>query len=87
MQMKEILHPGVIKTSGMCAVGGGVLRMRGTALFIALRKCHYRQIRRRGGPRVVKHSLGLGGRLMGLARESICSTASGADRTEDVHGF
>lgn len=25
MQMKEILHPGVIKTSARCEVGGGVL--------------------------------------------------------------
>ena len=57
MQMTEILHPGVIKASVMCAVGGGVLRKRGTTLFIALRKCHYSQIRRRGGPRVVKQSL------------------------------
>lgn len=51
MQMKEILHPGVVKTLVMCVVGGGVLRKRGTTLFIALRKCHYSQIRRRGGDR------------------------------------
>lgn len=57
MQMKEILHPGVIKTSVMCVVGCGVLKKRGTTLFIALRKCHYSQIRRRGGLRVVKQSL------------------------------
>lgn len=57
MQMKEILHPGVVKASVMCVVGGGVSKKRDTTLFIALRKCHYSQIRRRGGPRVVKQSL------------------------------
>lgn len=57
MQMKEILYPGVVKTSVMCVVGGGVSKKRGTTLFIALRKCHYSQIRRRGGPRVVKQSV------------------------------
>lgn len=30
---------------------------------------------------------GLDSRLIGLAWESVCSTASGADCTEDVHGF
>lgn len=32
MQMKEILHPGVIKVSVMCVVGGGVLEMRGNTV-------------------------------------------------------
>lgn len=70
MQMKEILHPGVVKMPAMCVVGGGVSKKkRGTTLFIALRKCHYSQIRRRGGPRVVKQSLAGGGRLIALAWE------------------
>lgn len=54
MQMKEILHPGVIKLSVMCVVGGGVLRKHGTTLFIALPKCHYSQSFK---ARVVKQSL------------------------------
>ena len=57
MQMKEILHPGVVKTSVMWVVGGGVLKKCGITLFIALHKCHYSQIRRRRGPREVKQSL------------------------------
>lgn len=57
MQMKEILHPGVVKTPVMCVVSGGVSKKRDTTLFIALRKCHYSGIRRRGGPRVVELSL------------------------------
>lgn len=35
MQMKEILHQGVIKLSLMCAVGGGVLREKNTVCFLA----------------------------------------------------
>lgn len=54
MQMKEILHPGVINTSAMCEVGGGALKKCVTAPFIALHKCHYSQIRRGEWPRVVK---------------------------------
>lgn len=87
MQMKEILHPGVIKSPVMCVVGGGVLRKHGTTLFIALRKCHYSQIRRQGGTGGSEAVTGLDSRLIGLAWESVCSTASGADCTEDVHGF
>lgn len=48
MQMKEILHPGVIKLSAVCVVGGGVLRKHGMALYIALPKCHYSPSLRRG---------------------------------------
>lgn len=40
MQMKEILHPGVIKMSAVCVAGGGVLKKRGRAHFSALHKCH-----------------------------------------------
>lgn len=54
MQMKGILHQGVIKTSAVCAVGGGVLKKQGTKLFIAFRKCHYRQIRRRSAVGLVE---------------------------------
>lgn len=59
MQIREILHPGVVKMSAMCEVGGrvGGGGKRGTKLFISLRKCHYSQMRRRRGPRVVKQSL------------------------------
>lgn len=48
MQMKEILHPGVIKLSALCVVGARVLRKHGTVLYIALPKCHYSQRLRRG---------------------------------------
>lgn len=87
MQMRKILHPGVIKTSLMCVVGGAVLRKCGTTLFIALRKCHYSEIRRRGGTECSEAVTDLDSRLIGLAWESVCSTTSAADCTEDVHGF
>ena len=54
MQMKDILHPGVIKASVMCVVGSGVLEKQGSKLFIAFSKCHYSGIRRGEGLRVVK---------------------------------
>lgn len=54
MQMKEILHPGVINTSAMCGVGGGALRKCVTTPFIALHKCHYGEIRRGERRRVAK---------------------------------
>lgn len=57
MQMKEILHPGVIKTSVMCVVGGRAFKKLGTTMFTALRKCHYSQIRRREGARLLKQLL------------------------------
>lgn len=59
MQMKKILHPGVIKTSVMCVVGVGVLK-KPIAQHCSLPYTNVIivRLRRRRGPGVVKQSLG-----------------------------
>lgn len=78
MQMRGILLGGVIKTSAMCAVGGGVLRKQGTKLFIAFHKCHYRQIRR-------SSAAGLAERRLADRDRRCWSPLHGS--AEGVHGF
>lgn len=83
MQMKEILHQGVIKLSLMCAVGGGVLREKNTVCFLAQMSL-WSDFKEWDGE---EGATGLNRRVIGLAWEPACRTPSGTDCTESVHGF